>query len=433
MVLGMMLVFSIGITSVMIAVTSTQSDTARSSSRNSGASLAESGLNTALSKLYTATDPTSASALTSTSWSANGGTAAYTATLSGNVWTITGTGTLTSPVAGAGTVRRSVSQSVAVGMAADSAWHYLFADDAAGCLTINNNADISAPIYSRGDLCVGNNSHLTGSPVQIEGNLSLGNNASVGTLATPIASANIASCGSPAHACTTADSVYATSLTQITSQLTKPTLDLPGWYANAKPGPSHNCTTGSMPGGFDNDATFNRSRAAFSLTPGSSYDCQYWESGSLVGRLSWNAATNVLTVLGTILFDGPLTIGTGTYSGRGTIYATGQITSGNGDQLCGVAACDSTWDPDTNLLVLVSGEQTLQFGIDFANNTVFQGALYAVNDYNAKNNVQNFGPIIARQIFIKNNPGIMLTIPAMPPGAPGADTLIQPVKGSWRN
>ena len=37
--------------------------------------------------------------------------------------------------------------------------------------------------------------------------------------------------------------------------------------------------------------------------------------------------------------------------------------------------------------MLVSGEQTLQFGIDFANNTVFQGALYAVNDYNAKNNV----------------------------------------------
>ena len=279
---------------------------------------------------------------------------------------------------------------------------------------------------------MGNNSHLTGSPVQIEGNLSLSNNASVGTLATPIASANIASCGSPAHACTSADRVYATSLTQITTQLTKPTLDLPGWYANAKPGPSHNCTTGSMPGGFDNDATFNRSRAAFNLTPGSSYDCQYWESGTLVGRLSWNAATNVLTVLGTILFDGPLTIGTGTYSGRGTIYATGQITSGNGDQLCGVAACDSTWNPDTNLLVLVSGEQTLQFGIDFANNTVFQGALYAVNDYNAKNNVQNFGPIIARQIFIKNNPGIMLTIPAMPPGAPGADTLIQPVKGSWR-
>ena len=41
--------------------------------------------------------------------------------------------------------------------------------------------------------------------------------------------------------------------------------------------------------------------------------------------------------------------------------------------------------------------------------------------------------MIARQIFIKNNPGIMLNIAAIPPGAPGADTLIQPVAGSWRS
>jgi hypothetical protein len=433
MVIGMMMVFSIAVTTVMINVLSTQSDAKQGSSRNSASSLAESGLNTALAKLYGAVDPTSTSALPPTSWSTNSGTAGYSATLSGNVWTITATGTLTSPVAGAGTVRRTVTQSVAVGTAADSPWHYLFADDATGCLTINNNADISAPIYSRGDLCIGNNSHLTGSPVQIEGNLSLGNNASVGTLGSPIASANIASCGSPAHSCTTADRVYATSLTQITAKLTKPTLDLPGWYANAKPGPSYNCTTGSMPGGFDNDTTLNVSRAAVNLTPGSSYDCQYWENGSLVGRLTWSSSSHVLTILGTILFDGPLQIGTGTYSGRGTIYATGQITSGNGDELCGVAACDPSWDPATNMLVLVSGEQAQQFGIDFANNTVFQGGLYAANDYNAKNNVQNFGPVIARQIFIKNNPGITLTIPSLPPGAPGSDTLVQPVQGSWRN
>jgi hypothetical protein len=432
MVLGMMLVFSIGIVGVMIAVTSSQSNSKRNSSRTSASSLAESAMNTALSKLYAASDPTSASALTATSWSAGSGTASYTATLTGNVWTITGTGVLNSPVATAGSISRSVTQRVAVGTAADTPWHYLFSDNAAGCLTINNNADITAPIYSRGDLCVGNNSHLTGSPVQIEGNLSLGSNASVGSAGTPIASANIASCGSPAHACTTADRVYATSLTQITSQLTKPSADFAGWYANAKPGPSHACTTGSMPGGFDNDTTFNQSRSAFDLTPGSNYDCQYWENGSLVGRLTWNSATHDLTVLGTILFDGPLQIGTGTYSGRGTIYATGQITSSNGDQLCGVAACDSTWDPDTDILVPVSGEQTLQYGIDFANNTVFQGALYAINDYNAKNNVQNFGPVIARQIFIKNNPGIVLTVPSLPPGAPGANTLLQPVDGSWR-
>jgi hypothetical protein len=227
--------------------------------------------------------------------------------------------------------------------------------------------------------------------------------------------------------------VYATSLSQTTQQLTKPPINLAGWYANAMPGPSHNCTSGSVPGGFDNDGTMNKSRASFSLTSGASYDCQYWQGGNMVGRLKWDSAASTLTVLGTIFFDGSISLsGNVTYSGEGAIYSTGQITSSNNTHLCGVAACDATWDTSTNLLVLVAGESSLATGISLANNSVFQGAMYAVNDYNASNNVQNWGPVIARSINISNNAGQIMQLPSLPAGAPGAGGGVTMIPGTYR-
>ena len=153
----------------------------------------------------------------------------------------------------------------------------------------------------------------------------------------------------------------------------------------------------------------------------------------MVGQLKWDNATSTLTVLGTILFDGPIALGgNATYTGKGTIYSTGQITSSNNTQLCGVAACDATWDTTTNLLVLVAGESTLATGISLANNSVFQGAMYAVNDYSASNNVQNWGPVIARSVSISNNAGQIMPLPSLPAGAPGAGSGVTVVAGTWR-
>ncbi|MGZ8694231.1 MAG: hypothetical protein ACXWYS_02200 [Gaiellaceae bacterium] len=432
MVLGMMVIFAIALGTVMIETTAVQNTSKRGTAEGRALSLAEAGLGTALSILNNAADPTSPSAVGSGSNSLNGGTASWTGTLSGTTWTLTGTGSLPSPTAGAGTVRRTASVDVAVNPTS-AAWKYLFADNAAGCMSIANNATIAAPVYSRGNLCISNNAHLTGSPVQVEGNVTIGNNGSIGSAGTPVAVAYLASCGSPSHACSTADRVYATSLTSTPQGLTKPTIDLAGWYANAKPGPSHNCTSGTVPGGFDTDATLNRSRATYNLTSGSSYDCQYWENGSMVGRLKWDSATSTLTVLGTILFDGSIALsGTATYSGRATIYATGRVTSSNNTSFCGIAGCTGSWDPDTNLAVLVAGEPTTNPGISLANNSSFQGAMYAVLDYNASNNVTNWGPVIARSVSISNNAGQIMSLSSVPPGAPGAAGGVQPLAGTWR-
>ena len=164
--------------------------------RERALALAEAGLNNALARLYNAADPSSPSALTAGSRSKNGGTEPGQGRCPGSTWTLTGTGTIPSPIAGGGTVRRTASVDVQVnGMSA--AWQYLYADNAAGCMNISNNATISAPVYSRGGLCISNNAHVTGSPVQVEGNVTIGNNGSIGSAGSPVAVANLASCGEP--------------------------------------------------------------------------------------------------------------------------------------------------------------------------------------------------------------------------------------------
>ncbi len=88
-------------------------------------------------------------------------------------------------------------------------------------------------------------------------------NGGIGTSGSPLTTATIVGgCtgGNPdPHPCSSTDNVYATTISQTTAPLTKPTVDLANAYATAQPGPLNNCTTGSMPGGFDNDTTMNRS------------------------------------------------------------------------------------------------------------------------------------------------------------------------------
>jgi hypothetical protein len=73
----------------------------------------------------------------------------------------------------------------------------------------------------------------------------------------------------------------------------------------------------------------------------------------------WDPTSHLLKITGEIFFDGPIQVsGTASYQGQGTIYAAGTITFSNNAQLCGVAACDATWDPGTNLVVLVAGAST---------------------------------------------------------------------------
>ena len=155
----------------------------------------------------------------------------------------------------------------------DPAWGYLFADTTS-CTTLGNNLTIDAPIYVRGDLCMENSALITADLVQVRGKVQIKNSASIGTAPVPVTQVKVGGgcrypwSGSYVSPCTSAHKVYRTVFSSTVPDLTKPAIDLPTWYANAKPGPmSPTCTTGSFPGQFDNDTALNRSNPIQNLFP----------------------------------------------------------------------------------------------------------------------------------------------------------------------
>jgi hypothetical protein len=389
--------------------------------------LADAGLNSALSVLESAGDPSVGAAVPAGAQIAlDGGTYSYTATLNGSVWTLVGTGRYPAQQRGAvKPVTRTTSLDVnVVRQPILDIWQYLYSDTLTGCMFVANNAVIAAPLYVRGNLCIGNNGHITGSPLQVGGTLTVNNQASVGYSNAPINIADLAGgcTGAAVHPCTSADDVYARTINRSVGNLTKPPYDA-NWYYNATLGPRHGCTTGSVPGGFDNDSTANGTRPVFDLTPATGYDCRAYDAnGNLVGQLTWvpGYPAGHLTIAGVIFFDGPVQMinnAFATYSGRATIYSSRTILLDNNAYLCGVAACDATWDPNTNLLIFVSGEPT-GYGFTLSNNSIFQGGAYVVSDYSLVNNSVNWGPVIAHQLAIANNAGQTKPVNSLPPGAP---------------
>jgi hypothetical protein len=264
--------------------------------------------------------------------------------------------------------------------------------------------------------------------------------ASIGTSGTPVAQANITgTCtlgAAAAHApCTSSDNVYANSITTSAQNLGKPTIDLDYWWQNAKPGPKHPCTTssGSVPT-FDNNAgttsTYDRSLTDNGeMTPETgSYTCQVWESGQLVGELSWDRTTRVLTIKGTVFRDGNFRFDDdGTvvhYQGRGIIYASGDLEFD--EQVCaggsGTGSCTSypypgstmgTWDPTQNILILLTardseydqgGTSCSPSGTATCPNGhkpgAFQGIVYANGDCLIHEQFQLSGPVMCNTISV---------------------------------
>jgi hypothetical protein len=242
---------------------------------------------------------------------------------------------------------------------------------------------------------------------------------SIGTLAEPVDQADIGgTCtydSQPAHApCTSTDKVYADPITNTPQNVTKPDIDLPYWYQNAKPGPMQNCTTGSFPGGFDNDTVLNNSRpGAPEVTPSnSSYTCKVHNlGGGLVGEISWNHVTHVLTVHGTIYVDGDFRFDDDgqlvNYQGRAIIYATDDLefdervcAGGDGTNDCW--ANPPSWNPSQNLLTLLTGGDSEfdQGGTMPLQPAAFQGGVYAVGDCLVHEAFRLSGPIICDEIQI---------------------------------
>jgi hypothetical protein len=224
--------------------------------------------------------------------------------------------------------------------------------------------------------------------------------------------------------------------------LEKPAVDVPYWYVSSKPGPRQGCTSGSFPGGFDTDTTLNRSLPVpVNLTPSAAYDCQVVDArGNLVGRLAWTPGVGgpgTLTILGTIFFDGNIIVSSAVnavYQGRATIYAAGTIAMSNSVSLCGVAGCNSSWQPAQNLLALVAGSSTDPTGFSLSTSSTFQGAIYVVNDYQQWNGSTVWGPIIARQVSLMNSStNHYVPLGTLLGGMPQAEesTTITNEPGSW--
>ncbi len=406
--------------------------------------LAEAGVAYAQSTLYNSGAPTMAGAVPTTTRQMDGGQTTYYGTLSGSTWTLVGIGRVPNP-AGPGDVVRSSSSRARLGSAQRGAannavWNYVYVDDPTATTALGNSVNVNIPLYVRGNLRLSNTAQVSGYALQVGGTLEFQNSAHVGTVDAPIHEAHVGggcrvgSSGAFVKPCGPAQRVYATISDAQPTTFVKPPVDLAGWYYNAQPGPRHGCTVGSFPGGFDNDASPNTSRSAVDLTPSGAYDCRVYDAaGALVGQISWSPSTQVLTIAGTLYFDGSIVFSQSNraiYAGRATIYAAGDITLSNQTVLCGDPQCDADWNPQQNLLALVSGRN-----VTIGNNTSFQGAIYAVNDYAEDNSSTVWGPIIARRVSLANSSvNHYVPIGTLMPGMPATYEDVATITnepGSW--
>lgn len=460
--LAAMLVLGTAGTTVMIYTTANQNASTHQSNDQAALALAEAGLNFAVSRLEGAADPSSASAVPSTpapEVTLQGGTATYTGSYDSTtkLWSLTGIGRVHNPqtpdnpatdIVRYAHMRAKVGTGT-IGGANNASWNYIYSDDPNSCATLSNNTSVAVPVYVRGSLCLNNSAMINGGALQVGGRITVSNvQASVGTSTNPLTEIHVAGgCSTNGvtydNPCGPADHVYGQTVNATLTPMSKPPVDLDSWYRNAMPGPMHGCTYGSFPGGFDNDGLMNRSlRQPVDLTPAkTSYDCRVYDaSGNLVGRIAWTPGSpGVLTILGTIFFDGDIAMSqlvNAQYQGRATIYASGTISLQNQINLCPVGGCGPNWDPNTNLLAFVAGSSTDATGFSIGNNSMFEGAVYAVDDYQAGNNTTMWGPIIAHQIYMQNStmnvfPPIMNLMSGMPHDSYTTVTTVSVVSGSW--
>ena len=253
--------------------------------------LAEAGLNYAFSTLYNSGTPTMANAVPPRTITLDTGDASYYGTLSGSSWKLVGVGTVRNPTGpDSAPVVRTVSGRASIGSAKhgtdnNAVWNYVYVDDPTFTTDLGNSVDINIPLYTRGNLRLSNSAQVSGYALQTMGWVELNNTAHVGSAGAKVHEVHAAGgcrlgpAGTLAKPCGPSQRVYADISDSTTTNFSKPPVDLSGWYFNAQPGPRHGCTTGSFPGGFDNDSTPNNSRAPVDLLPNSSYDCRVYDAG----------------------------------------------------------------------------------------------------------------------------------------------------------
>lgn len=397
--------------------------------------LAEAGLNNALATLNNPTnDPLSEDLLPETTLPYEGGAAVWWGHLDGNVWTITGTGEVRNP-SGTAPLRRVVTAKVNVESSLtqpllNDAWNYLVATRTGNAcdMTLASDVALDSRVLVQGNLCFSSGARITGGDLIVRGQLTLQTtNNYVGSTSTPIAAAHVVGgckyanqhahpdLSHPTHPfCSATDRVYANVLDQLPQPTLPPVAAFDAWYHRAAPGPFTGCSvsSGSVPQ-FDNDSVRNNSLpSTVRLAPsGASYSCVVGNPDAPAGELSWDASSKVLTVRGTIYFDGNVIVDNGTmstYEGLGTIYTSGAFVFSSSSRLCAAAAgseCDyAGWEPANELLAVVAdgnggGGAFVGNGMQFGAFSRFQGAAYATNAIQFGSYSKMQGPMIASTII----------------------------------
>lgn len=389
-----------------------------------------------------------------------GGTSKWWGVLTGHQWVVHGLGIVDGPGGGTVGVRREVTSTIKIQPSLtqqlnSNAWNYLFAKNTGSAcdVTFQNSVTIDASMYILGDLCFENSASIVqaaapevtnlyvGEHIQFSG----GSTGTVGTVANKINQAQIGlgcrvgSSGAWTTPCTAAQRINATTILSGTLPGTGPTAEFDFWYTNAKPGPGEFCGTGNSgvaTTAFESSGstTRNNSAAAFNLTPGSNYTCRVYDvapnQNDVLGELTWNNTTKVLTVKGVMYIDGSAYISNGAtnrYEGLGTLYLSGTFTMSGTAQLCGSVVsgnCDfATWDPnDNNFGIIADGAGN---SVTLQNSARLQGSLYATNTVRFDNTVQYDGPVVAGTFDINNSVQTheFPTINSVPIGWPGNPTV----------
>jgi Tfp pilus assembly protein PilX len=445
MAVGSLFVLAIMATTVLELSSSSNRSSRHSDATQKALSVAEAAMNEGVAVL--ATDPATFTGGSTTVSGYSPATASYSGTLSASIWTITGTATVPSGNHGV-SATRTVSQkvqAVSSGTAGNEAWDYVFANHP-GCTYFQNEVVISAPVYTKGDLCLKNRARLIGSKVESYGLIQIENELdNDGKIGYPFSDAGdpavgtrlgcrLGGSGGGNLAC--ADStfkVWRSSFSNTVQPHTKPPFD-PSKRSTAQLGPLSGCTvsTGTVPA-----FAFN---GIIDLMPDSSYTCLKLDvSSNVIGELSWNNILKLLTVKGTIWFDGFLVLdGTqqGSYDGSATIYFNQHINIKDSARLCAIAGCPTTgWDPNIELLALVTGSPAIP-AFDVQNSAKFQGAGFAVGGFRIQNDATFHGPVVADTIDAMNNgfPAAWPPLTSLLDGMPQNPTTptVTLVGNSWR-
>jgi hypothetical protein len=410
--LGVTVVFSMTVVTVIESARSNQRNTSMSTGRASAYDLAEAGIsnamailrlptNNALDRYVFCTDsgslPTLPCQRTDT-YSA--GTVVWYGTLYQNAaagtayWDLFSTGHVRNPFGGADyqkTLRATIPVvPVTTQPLNNPSWNYIFSRATGsgvalnGCdMTLQNSVNVTSPLYVMGNLCLKNTSKISKGPLIVNGSMDLQqsqnqagaagadlNEAHIGRGCRYLSQALHNPCIYGQGGTTPVrDNVWATILDATPPAVTPPTVQWNDWYLNASPGPYYSCgapQAGDPPNpsfafdspvGVASDTDANKlafkndNQGIANLTPSSSYQCR-----TVGGELSWDYPSKTLTINGTIFIDGSAKVDIGgivRYKGQATIYTSGTVLVKN-TSLCGYSAgpsCTfSSWDSTKDLL-----------------------------------------------------------------------------------